>query len=375
MIAVCTEGLLKNSQNSRILLEVELLNESRMAIEARQSADRESPENVVAAKFYDTANQYFEENPENTTVASLIQEAGVEVANGNVNKAQGMLELENTWNDDLRDLAVQTNQLEQGVSGRKPLSFRQAQEKISKFSEELMEVYQETHDQSDFEGSQDVTGIVRELQVNPARGGIDTGLEYIEGVLQTKVRLLANGSQSGREAVLRIKELRDIRDALFLEKQRLTRTMQAPESRETAREEKTHVDSQSIIQSLNSPELEKAAQDPRSLYSVEKGVVTIRDAFRQLYSSETMTSRLQTILSSYNNFRSEAERRRPNLDRQAHEAFAQKSVLEQLTKEEQQAIHASLNKNEQKLGFRGFAVGTDLAFGDFLRYIDQKVGR
>lgn len=184
------------------------------AIERNQPTEAQRTE-TAANQFFDMAektNPYMESEKQKR---ETFENAGRETAQGNYDTAQRVLEGKTDWDNSIRGVASEINQLEQERVGSEPMSFDQAIDTISGYSESL----QELGTSEDLKSALEVQKIAAGMVKSGKEGleAVDEALQYIEGTLKT-------GTESQRflkpEHRKELEEKRAIRDALYREKQK-----------------------------------------------------------------------------------------------------------------------------------------------------------
>ena len=185
--------------------------------EAEQQKNETERAEEIATTFYDMSEKIDPSTAPQTY--EMFNEVGREMAQGNYDRGQRILEAGVAWDDNLRSAAVEMNQLEQERKGAEPLSFEDAQNTISRYSEQL----EELGTNEDLKAALEVqkiaagTGKSREAGIE----GIDQALTYVEGLLQTKAEFESKSPrQLTAENLGDWEEKRAIRDALYREKQK-----------------------------------------------------------------------------------------------------------------------------------------------------------
>ncbi|MDP3985487.1 MAG: hypothetical protein Q8P82_01870 [bacterium] len=186
---------------------------------------------ALAGRFYDLSESARAEEArlpqEEQYQEALFLSVGREAAQGNYSGAQRILEGGVRWNDDLRDAAVEMNELDQERRGEKPLSFEEAQETLGGYARDFEKISKEPGGkQSDIENAMAIDNIVADM-FEPGTESIDAALRYIESALKSKSAvadtILKSEGPLGKQAPEFIKdwqEKRAIRDALYQEKQK-----------------------------------------------------------------------------------------------------------------------------------------------------------
>lgn len=191
--------------------------------EVAQSTETKRAE-TAANRFYDMAeNARAEEEkypPEERYKEEVFSGAGRETAQGNFSGAQRILEGGTKWDDDIRSVASEINQLDQEKRGEKPVSFEDAQKAISGYARGLEEARTLGGPEPDLKGAAMIDGIVSDTS-RPGVEGINKALKYIEGALKSHANLADLQSKgTEKEFTKDWQERRAIRDALYREKQK-----------------------------------------------------------------------------------------------------------------------------------------------------------
>lgn len=157
----------------------------------------------------------------------VFSATGSETTQGNFDKAQRILEAGTQWDDRLRGLASEVNQLDRERTGVKPISFTEALQAISGYARVFEKMSHEpVGSRQDLESSMEIDNIAGDA-LDPGVEGIDTALAYIEGTLQSTAniadKLLRSTVTSNEDKAKFLndwREKRAIRDALYQEKQK-----------------------------------------------------------------------------------------------------------------------------------------------------------
>ena len=124
---------------------------------------------------------------------------------------------------------------------------------------------------------------------------------------------------------------------------------------------------------LNSRELTGVLNVPTDGYTERKGVAAMTEIFKELYPDiQQLAQRLETMTKDYQATIETSAKNNPEKPIEAHQAFANKKVIEKLSPQERQAIENFLNKNYQKMGGKGQRMmNADLPFHDFLKFVEK----
>ena len=124
---------------------------------------------------------------------------------------------------------------------------------------------------------------------------------------------------------------------------------------------------------LNSRELTGVLNVPTDGYTERKGVAAMTEIFKELYPDiQQLAQRLETMKKDYQATIETSAKNNPEKPIEAHQAFANKKVIEKLSPQERQAIENFLNKNYQKMGGKGQRMmNADLPFHDFLKFVEK----
>ncbi|MEK9153647.1 MAG: hypothetical protein AAB723_03550 [Patescibacteria group bacterium] len=218
---------------------------------------------TVVSKFFamaDKINPYMEsERPKQ----EMFSVAGTETAQGNYDKAQRNLETGVQWDDKLRGAATEVNQLNQERIGAKPMSFDEAQRVISEYARNFEKMAKGSGGkQEDNEAAMDINNLVRETS-ELGVAGINKALQYIEGALKSKGNIansILESETASREDKAEFlkdwQEKRNIRDALYQEKQK--RAEQLEQSQQTT---KAKTRERETAESLDAAKKQQVAKD------------------------------------------------------------------------------------------------------------------
>jgi len=182
---------------------------------------------ISADKLFDVANKINPSTESESQKCEMFKNAAIEITNGNYDKSQRILESSAQWDDNLRNVASEVNNLDLEKKGVNPMSFEGAQKTITGYARELEKMSKEPNGKiKDLESAMDLDNIVSDTSESGIEG-IDNALEYIEGTLKSTNNIAENilnsdisTSKDKVEFLKTWQEKRSIRDALYQEKQK-----------------------------------------------------------------------------------------------------------------------------------------------------------